>query len=189
MDSGGSDPVWKIHVQIRCQEIILHFFVHLNNLCKKKKGVVLWSGSLGNLWVWQNVWKKKNTNAVTHTDFLFSKNRPYFGKANDEVIKQIVDGYRLDKPEKCPLEVYAIMQSEFVVFHAWILFFTFNFLSCSGCWLENPEQRPNFVQIHNEMSKLLLPLVEEEDQKTLKEVISDSKTIAYDFAQYGLSKF
>jgi serine/threonine protein kinase len=35
---------------------------------------------------------------------------PYKGMTNKEVIEKVSEGFRLEKPEKCPIEVYRLMK-------------------------------------------------------------------------------
>ena len=58
---------------------------------------------------------------------------PYPGMTNVEVAEAVLSGYRMTKPEKCPDEVYEIVQK---------------------CWKENSKERPNMEQIVAEMQEL-----------------------------------
>jgi len=48
--------------------------------------------------------------------------------SNKEVIEKVLSGYRLEKPENCPNEIYQIMMQ---------------------CWNKNPQERPSFKEIYN----------------------------------------
>uniref|UniRef100_A0A4W4GAD7 Tyrosine-protein kinase n=1 Tax=Electrophorus electricus TaxID=8005 RepID=A0A4W4GAD7_ELEEL len=55
---------------------------------------------------------------------------PYPGMTNQQAREQVEKGYRLSCPQKCPEEVYKIMQR---------------------CWDYKPENRPKFAEIHREV--------------------------------------
>ena len=55
---------------------------------------------------------------------------PYPGWNNATVIEKVNEGHRLPKPEICPDDVYHIMLA---------------------CWVENPNDRPSFSELHNQM--------------------------------------
>jgi len=55
---------------------------------------------------------------------------PYKELKNAEVVKSVTRGSRLDKPESCPEELYALMLR---------------------CWSLNPAERPSFVEISKEL--------------------------------------
>lgn len=58
---------------------------------------------------------------------IFSRGAtPYAGLTNEEVVRQVTAGFRLQPPIECPISVSAIMIS---------------------CWEIDPEQRPRFEQI------------------------------------------
>ncbi|XP_070552499.1 tyrosine-protein kinase Tec-like [Ptychodera flava] len=60
---------------------------------------------------------------------------PYPSMSNVEVVTQVTHrGYRLEKPNACPQNVYQIM---------------------SECWKEKPEQRPPFRRLHKKLEHLL----------------------------------
>ncbi|KAK2142276.1 hypothetical protein LSH36_978g00013 [Paralvinella palmiformis] len=59
--------------------------------------------------------------------FSFGK-QPYYGHANEEVIKFIEDGILLQKPNGCPETLYHVML---------------------GCWRRDPQERFSFERIHN----------------------------------------
>ena len=48
---------------------------------------------------------------------------PYSNRSNQEVIEQVIKGYRLTPPSNCPNEIQQLIQS---------------------CWNENPDDRPTF---------------------------------------------
>lgn len=58
---------------------------------------------------------------------------PYEGMDNQTAVKKIQQSYRLPQPASCPWELYNIM---------------------FRCWMENPEARPRFVDLKEEMSRL-----------------------------------
>ncbi|XP_057308321.1 tyrosine-protein kinase HCK-like [Hydractinia symbiolongicarpus] len=58
--------------------------------------------------------------------------QPYSGLNNQDVEKHLLDGKRLPQPQNCPDEIYNIM---------------------SSCWLELPEPRPNFTNLHQRLSE------------------------------------
>ncbi|XP_062981592.1 tyrosine-protein kinase Blk [Elgaria multicarinata webbii] len=53
---------------------------------------------------------------------------PYPAMTNPEVIQNLERGYRMPRPDTCPLELYAIMQK---------------------CWRNNPEERPTFEYLQS----------------------------------------
>jgi hypothetical protein len=66
--------------------------------------------------------------------FEFGK-YPWAAMSNVEASANVLKGYHLDKPEKCPDAVYQIMLS---------------------CWNFDPQKRPNFIQIYHDISRLIL---------------------------------
>uniref|UniRef100_A0A803SYG5 Tyrosine-protein kinase n=1 Tax=Anolis carolinensis TaxID=28377 RepID=A0A803SYG5_ANOCA len=58
---------------------------------------------------------------------------PYPGMTNQQAREQVEKGYRMSAPQKCPEEIYKIMQR---------------------CWDYNPEMRPKFSEIQKELSAL-----------------------------------
>ncbi|XP_051981381.1 tyrosine-protein kinase Fer-like isoform X1 [Xyrauchen texanus] len=56
---------------------------------------------------------------------------PYPGMTNQQAREQVEKGYRMSCPQKCPDEVYRIMQR---------------------CWEYKPENRPNFADIQKELA-------------------------------------
>uniref|UniRef100_A0AAR2KDJ2 Tyrosine-protein kinase n=1 Tax=Pygocentrus nattereri TaxID=42514 RepID=A0AAR2KDJ2_PYGNA len=56
---------------------------------------------------------------------------PYPGMTNQQAREQVEKGYRMSCPQKCPDEVYKIMQR---------------------CWDYKPENRPKFAEIYRELS-------------------------------------
>jgi hypothetical protein len=60
---------------------------------------------------------------------------PYFGMKNGEVIKELLDGYRLQIPESCPEEIYQLMLN---------------------CWDKNPANRMTFEQISEKVDKWVM---------------------------------
>nr|XP_060617865.1 tyrosine-protein kinase Fer isoform X1 [Anolis sagrei ordinatus]XP_060617866.1 tyrosine-protein kinase Fer isoform X1 [Anolis sagrei ordinatus] len=58
---------------------------------------------------------------------------PYPGMTNQQAREQVEKGYRMSAPQKCPEEIYKIMQR---------------------CWDYNPEMRPKFSEIQKELSTL-----------------------------------
>jgi hypothetical protein len=66
---------------------------------------------------------------------LFSRGgTPYFSFSNHETAEKVVDGYRLDKPKKCPDDVYTLMRA---------------------CWDEDPAKRPSFPEIVNRIDGMI----------------------------------
>ncbi|KAJ8024535.1 Fibroblast growth factor receptor 1 [Holothuria leucospilota] len=70
---------------------------------------------------------------VLYEIFVFGR-EPYQGMTPREVIVRVKAGYRLEKPEDCPDEVYDIMWK---------------------CWQYEPSQRPTFKSIKQSLEKLL----------------------------------
>ncbi|KAM9367801.1 tyrosine-protein kinase Fer isoform 1-T1 [Phaethornis superciliosus] len=58
---------------------------------------------------------------------------PYPGMTNQQAREQVEKGYRMSAPQKCPEEIYKIMQR---------------------CWDYNPENRPKFSEIQKELSSV-----------------------------------
>ncbi|XP_054842238.1 tyrosine-protein kinase Fer [Eublepharis macularius] len=58
---------------------------------------------------------------------------PYPGMTNQQAREQVEKGYRMSTPQKCPEEIYKIMQL---------------------CWNYNPELRPKFYEIHKELAAI-----------------------------------
>ncbi|KAM8793430.1 tyrosine-protein kinase Fer-like [Eudromia elegans] len=58
---------------------------------------------------------------------------PYPGMTNQQAREQVEKGYRMSSPQKCPEEIYKIMQR---------------------CWDYKPENRPKFSEIQKELSSL-----------------------------------
>lgn len=79
---------------------------------------------------------------------------PYKGLMNKQVIEKVREGYRLEKPNDCPTEVYRLMRM---------------------CWEEDPAKRPTFVQLFEELErigrevKLDAVIVDDEPVKSGKE--------------------
>lgn len=65
---------------------------------------------------------------------------PYPGISGREIHKLLKNGYRMEKPETCSQQIYQIMLS---------------------CWTANPEGRPSFTDLRNDLEKLL---EEQEDE-------------------------
>lgn len=59
---------------------------------------------------------------------------PYHLFSNFEASEKILAGYRMDKPNDCPADVYEIMKK---------------------CWEEEPEKRPTFAQIIEMIEQVL----------------------------------
>nr|XP_058968547.1 uncharacterized protein LOC131795005 isoform X1 [Pocillopora verrucosa] len=59
---------------------------------------------------------------------------PYPGISGRDIHKLIKNGYRMERPETCSQQIYQIMLS---------------------CWRANPEERPSFTDLRNELEKLL----------------------------------
>lgn len=58
---------------------------------------------------------------------------PYPGMTNQQAREQVEKGYRMSRPQRCPDDIYKVMQR---------------------CWNYNPEERPKFSQIHRELSRV-----------------------------------
>jgi len=58
--------------------------------------------------------------------------QPYPGKSNEEVLKYVVDGGLMEKPEECPERLYEMM---------------------TLCWQFNPKARPTFVYLISLLEK------------------------------------
>lgn len=57
---------------------------------------------------------------------------PYGKTPGNEVIEMLEDGYRLEKPDACPDDVYEVIKT---------------------CWLDKPEDRPSFSDLHSFFTK------------------------------------
>eukprot|EP01114_Cavostelium_apophysatum_P022062 TRINITY_DN785_c0_g1_i1.p1 TRINITY_DN785_c0_g1~~TRINITY_DN785_c0_g1_i1.p1 ORF type:complete len:1422 (-),score=266.01 TRINITY_DN785_c0_g1_i1:73-4338(-) len=64
---------------------------------------------------------------VTLWELFSFGDAPYPSFGNKQAVEQVMKGYRMPKPERCPRETYQIIKA---------------------CWAENPEDRPTFAQIH-----------------------------------------
>uniref|UniRef100_A0A3B3Z971 Tyrosine-protein kinase n=1 Tax=Periophthalmus magnuspinnatus TaxID=409849 RepID=A0A3B3Z971_9GOBI len=60
---------------------------------------------------------------------------PYPGMTNQQAREQVEKGYRMSRPQRCPEEIFKVMQK---------------------CWSYNPEERPRFSQIHRDMGQVRL---------------------------------
>ncbi|XP_055015943.1 tyrosine-protein kinase Fer isoform X2 [Boleophthalmus pectinirostris] len=60
---------------------------------------------------------------------------PYPGMTNQQAREQVEKGYRMSRPQRCPEEIFKVMQK---------------------CWSYNPEERPRFSQIHRDLSQVRL---------------------------------
>ncbi|KAG9487956.1 hypothetical protein GDO78_007648 [Eleutherodactylus coqui] len=58
---------------------------------------------------------------------------PYPGMTNQQAREQVEKGYRMSAPQKCPEEVFKIMQR---------------------CWEYKPENRPKFIEMQKELSSI-----------------------------------
>jgi len=67
---------------------------------------------------------------------------PYPGMSNQECVAFLRNGERLERPEKCPNEIYSLMLD---------------------CWKEKPEERPNFEQIFETINGLFAVMLPPED--------------------------
>ena len=63
---------------------------------------------------------------ITHGRF------PYPGMRNNQVIDQLLQGYRMPQPMECPQRIYAVMLD---------------------CWKEEPNFRPSFKTLHQKLSE------------------------------------
>lgn len=67
---------------------------------------------------------------------LFSDGKiPYPSLSNKQVVEEVLSGFRLSKPDKCPESMWNIVMK---------------------CWEKNPKDRPNF----DEIVKMIIPLVD-----------------------------
>ncbi|XP_065838243.1 tyrosine-protein kinase BTK-like [Oscarella lobularis] len=65
---------------------------------------------------------------------LFSGGKtPYPTFSNAQVLQEVLDGYRLDRPHSCPPEVYKMLKS---------------------CWEDLPERRPSFQLVHQNLQAM-----------------------------------
>ncbi|XP_071506660.1 ephrin type-A receptor 3-like [Diadema antillarum] len=62
---------------------------------------------------------------------------PYEGMDGREVVRRVQDGYRMRKPESCPMDVYQNMRR---------------------CWLTNPADRPSFLSLIEEFDRKITEL-------------------------------
>ncbi|KAG2470664.1 IGF1R factor, partial [Polypterus senegalus] len=62
--------------------------------------------------------------------------QPYQGMSNEQVLRFVMDGGLLDKPENCPDMLFELMRM---------------------CWLYNPKMRPSFLEIINSIKDELEP--------------------------------
>ncbi|XP_072309497.1 tyrosine-protein kinase Fer isoform X2 [Eucyclogobius newberryi] len=60
---------------------------------------------------------------------------PYPGMTNQQAREQVEKGYRMSRPQRCPEEIFKVMQR---------------------CWSYSPEERPRFSQIHRELGQVRL---------------------------------
>lgn len=58
---------------------------------------------------------------------------PYPGMTNQQAREQVEKGYRMSRPQRCPEQIYTVMQR---------------------CWSYSPDERPKFSQIHRELSQV-----------------------------------
>lgn len=56
--------------------------------------------------------------------------RPYASLPGEQTAVYVVEGGRLDKPSECPPDLYQLMRN---------------------CWKENPQRRPTFTQLHEQL--------------------------------------
>jgi FMS-like tyrosine kinase 1 len=59
---------------------------------------------------------------------------PYPGLPTEQLLDYLSEGNRMNQPQNCPLEMYTIMRD---------------------CWIDAPEQRPDFVAIAERIGKIL----------------------------------
>jgi serine/threonine protein kinase len=70
---------------------------------------------------------------VTIWELMSNGARPYVQYSNSETIEQVLQGYKLPKPDNCPDLVYDIMLL---------------------CWQRSPEARPTFAQLYDEINAM-----------------------------------
>lgn len=69
--------------------------------------------------------------------------QPYPSISNTDVVQKVINGYRLQKPHRCPDEMYRIVER---------------------CWNAEPEQRPSFGAVY----KIILDFVGEDYDETIE---------------------
>lgn len=72
--------------------------------------------------------------AVVLWEIVTFGDSPYPGISSDRILSLLKTGYRMDKPDNCPDEMYAIMQK---------------------CWKTEPDERPSFHDLANIFDKIL----------------------------------
>ena len=87
---------------------------------------------------------------------LFSEGSPpYIGMSNAEAVEKILGGYRLPKPDKCPTEIYSLMEK---------------------CWKENSMDRPTMRELYSDIDKIccsMNPRNTPEPKVTKSKIVSD----------------
>jgi hypothetical protein len=59
---------------------------------------------------------------------------PYPGMSNSEAAQKVLEGYRMNTPENCPVEMYDIMKR---------------------CWEKEADQRPTFKELMTMLNQLV----------------------------------
>ncbi|XP_063395481.1 insulin receptor-like [Cydia fagiglandana] len=62
--------------------------------------------------------------------------QPYQGLSNEQVLRYVVEGGVMERPEHCPDRLYELMRA---------------------CWAHRPQQRPTFLQLVNDLSSTAAP--------------------------------
>jgi hypothetical protein len=84
---------------------------------------------------------------------------PYVLMSNEDVIQFVIKGGRLDKPAKCPDELYQLMLR---------------------CWNANPEQRPDFGQALQELKSIAKKYAGEEGGEVLANSLASKGSNHYE---------
>ena len=79
--------------------------------------------------------------------------------SNSETLNQVLKGYRLPKPEKCPENVYQLMTT---------------------CWNQDAEQRPNFKQIYATLTEILNAARQQQNILPISSSTTANRSIGFD---------
>ncbi len=74
---------------------------------------------------------------------------PYEAIKNTDVQAAVRDGTRLEKPESCSPEMYALMHK---------------------CWLTNPKLRPTFVELRNTMVQMAKEILAKDPSQRVRDI-------------------